>query len=91
MSTRKHFIATFVHEFNTGLLSANIFEGWLHRGRSSFHFSEAISALARLFMLLELFASFSDMVGFCLAMTAEVLLTTMAANTKSAHMLGCFF
>ena len=89
--TLKNIIACLVHKFDTRLLSAHISKSWLDRWRSSFNFWVAVSAFTCLFMIFKFFASFSDVIWLCLALTTEIFLTFLASYSEFAHMDSCFF
>jgi len=56
-----------------------------------FKLRETVSALACLFVFLELFTSLPNVVRFCLALAAEVLLAGLASYPISAHVFGSLF
>ena len=91
MSACEHFVASFIHQLDTSLLSAYVSECWFDRGWRTFNFWIAISTFTWNFMIFELFASFSNMIGFRLTFAAKVLLAFLTSNSKLAHVNSWVF
>ena len=91
MSACEHFVASFIHQLNTSLLSAYVSECGFDRGWRTFNFWIAISTFTWNFMIFKFFACFSDMIGFCLTLAAKILLALLTSYSKLAHVDSWIF
>ena len=85
MSACEHFVASFIHQLDTSLLSAYVSECGFDRGRRTFNFWITVSTFTWHLMIFKFFASFSNMIGFRLALAAKILLALLTSNSKLAH------
>ena len=91
MTTYEHFVASFIHQLDTCLLSTYISECGFYRRRRTLNFGITVSAFTWHLMIFEFFASFSDMIGFRLTLAAKILLALLTSNSKLAHVYSWIF
>ena len=86
MTTWKHLVARLLHQVKTFLLSTYVTESWFH---TWWWLLQLVSAEPAAFRLV-LCACLTSVVWFSVALSAEVLATSIASDSVVCHMSGWF-